>query len=375
MTLPTVESETVIVGASAAGMATAACLQRAGRRFVLLEAGHEVGSAWRRHYERLHLHTAKALSSLPYLPFPRDVPRYPSRAQVVDYLDAYRAHFSLAPRFGQRVTSVKRDGDGWLTRSEDTAYRSRSVVIATGYTRVPHRPSWPGLERFTGEVLHSSEYKNGAAWRGRRVLVIGFGNSGGEIAIDLCEHGAHPSLAVRGAVNVVPRDFLGLPILAWGIVLSVLPGWLADAIARLVARITIGRLDRLGLTPSGRGPVTQIRRDGRIPLIDIGTVARIRRREIDVLPGVESFTAGGARFVGGVEREFDAVVLATGYRPLLASFLEPAAEVLDADGVPKQSGAETLPGLYFCGFYVAPTGMLREIGREAKRIAGAIARR
>jgi hypothetical protein len=121
--------------------------------------------------------------------------------------------------------------------------------------------------------------------------------------------------------------------------------------------------------------MTQIRRHGRIPLLDIGTVARIRRREIEVLPGVDAFTATGARFADGIERDFDGVVLATGYRPALAEFLEPAADVVDADGVPTASGAETLPGLYFCGFYVSPTGMLREIARDAKRIARAIVAR
>src|SRR5712691_4318005 len=333
-----IESDTVIVGASAAGIDTAACLRRARVPFVLLEQSQEIASAWRKHYERLHLHTNKGLSSLPHLGFPRSVPRYPAREQVITYLEAYAARFELAPRFGERVISVRRDGDGWLTRSENAAYRSRHVVLATGYTRVPHRPTWPGLDTFAGVAMHSSEYRNGKPWAGKRVLVVGFGNSGGEIAIDLCEHGAIPTIAVRRAVNVVPRDFLGLPMVAWAIALSVLPDRLADLIGRLVSRLAFGRLDRLGLRQLRYGPMTQIRRHGRIPLLDVGTIARIRRREIDVLPGVESFTPGGAQFSDGTERAFEAVVLATGYRPALAAFLEPAKEVLDEEGVPIKSG-------------------------------------
>ncbi len=373
--LPVVETEALVVGASAAGLAVAACLKKSGVPFVLLEQERQVGAAWRRHYDRLHLHTSKGLSHLPFVKFPSSAPRYPSREEVVAYLDDYVERLALAPRFGQRVASLGRDGDGWLARSDDTAYRARRVVIATGYTRVPHRPSWPGLDAFGGPVVHSSEYRNGAAWAGKRVLVVGFGNSGGEIAIDLCEHGARPILAVRGQVNIVPRDFLGLPILAWGIALSLLPVRVGDAIARLVSRLTVGKLARLGLRALPYGPMTQIRRHGRIPLLDIGTSARIRRGEIEVQPGVESFTPSGAQFTGGAARELDAVVLATGYRPALASlFAEAAAGALDGDGAPLRSGAETLPGLYFCGFYVAPTGMLREIAREARRIARAIAR-
>lgn len=369
------QTQTVVIGASAAGLAAAACLARAGVPFELLELGSTVGAAWRNHYDRLHLHTSKALSTLPYLAYPREVPRYPARAEVVAYLEAYARHFQLRPRFGERVVALRRDGDAWVTRTEAGEWRSQNVVVATGYTRVPHRPSWPGLDGFGGTVLHSSEYKNGKEWAGRRVLVVGFGNSGGEIAIDLAEQGAKPSLSVRGAVNIVPRDFLGLPILAWGIALSILPLRIADAIAGLVSRIAVGRLDRLGLAKLPYGPMTQIRRHGRIPLLDIGTVARIRRREIEVLPGIDSFVGGGARFAGGAARDFDGVVLATGYRPELSAFLQGADGVLGPDGVPKASGAETLPGLFFCGFFVTPTGMFREIAREAKRIAAAIARR
>ena len=370
-----VETDTVVIGASAAGLATADCLKRARIPFVLLEQAHEVGPAWRTHYDRLHLHTSKGLSHLPGLTFPREVSRYPARAQVVDYLEAYAREFGLTPRFGQRVVSVRRDGAGWLTRSEDTSYRSRNVVIATGYTRVPNRPVWPGQEGFQGQVMHSSEYRTGQPWAGKPVLIVGFGNSGGEIAIDLCEHGARPSLSVRSAVNVIPRDFLGLPILAWGIALSVLPMWLADAIGSLVSRLTIGRLDKLGLKKLPYGPMSQIRNTGRIPLLDVGTISRIRRKEIDVVPGLESFTPGGARFANGVERPFEAVVLATGFRPALDALLEVKEGAVDAEGKPLRSGVETLPGLFFCGFHVAPTGMFREIAREARRIAGSIASR
>ena len=366
------DTDTVIVGASVAGLAVAACLSRANVPFTILEQSRAIAPAWRNHYDRLHLHTTKRFSHLPHHRFPRDVPRYPSRDQVIQYLEEYARRFALAPRFGERVVSVNREDDRWLTRTEAASYRSHNVVVATGYTQVPYRPSWPGLDSFAGPVLHSSEYRNGKAWSGRRVLVVGLGNSGGEIAIDLAEHGARPSVAVRNAVNVVPRDFLGLPILVWGIALSQLPVGLADAIARLVSRVSLGRLERLGLAPLPYGPMTQIRRHARIPLIDIGTIQRIRRGQVEVLPGVTSFGARGARFADGVERTFDCVVLATGYRPSVAAFLAPADRVLDSEGVPTSSGTEALPGLYFCGFHVAPRGMFFEIGREARRIGRAI---
>src|SRR5262249_35697052 len=130
-----------------------------------------------------------------------------------------------------------------------------------------------------------------------------------------------------------------------------------------------------GLRKLPYGPNVQIRQHGRIPLLDIGTIELARRGHIRIAPGIRRFTATGVEFEDGALAEFDGIVLATGYRPALADFLKVADQVTDAQGVPSKSGHMTLPGLYFCGFYVSPTGMLREIGIEAKRIAASIASR
>jgi cation diffusion facilitator CzcD-associated flavoprotein CzcO len=369
--------DTIIVGASAAGLATAACLRKAGAPFVLLEQALQIAPAWRTHYDRLRLHTSKGLSGLPHHAFPRRFPRYPSRDEVVAYLEEYAERFALRPRFGQRVVAVQRSGDDWTTRTEQASYRSRNVVIATGHTRVPHEPRWPGLDRFGGPVIHSSAYRNARAWPGQRVLVVGIGNSGAEIALDLHENGAHVALAVRGPVNVIPRQFLGLPIVAWGIALGALPDAVGDAVSRVVSRLCFGRLDRIGLRAPPYGVITQIRRHGRLPVLDVGTLARIRRRQIAIRPDIESFAEGRVRFRDGADEPFDAVVLATGYRADLGAFIDAsvAAEALDPAGLPARDKDEVLPGLFFCGFHASPGGMLRAIGREAKRIARRIAAR
>jgi indole-3-pyruvate monooxygenase len=364
----------LIIGASAAGLAVAAALRQAGAPFELLEATQVVGTAWRGHYDRLHLHTPKGASGLPGLPMPRAWPNYPAREQVVAYLEAYRAHHGIEPRYGCPVSSLTQEGGGWLAVAGGKELRARKVVVATGYTRRPVRPSFPGLDGFQGTVLHSSEYKNGARWKGRPVLVIGFGNSACEQAIDLVEHGALPHLSVRGAVNVIPRDFFGIPVLSLGVLMRGLPPGLADLLSAPLMALAIGDITKVGLRKLPYGPNTQIQREGRIPLLDIGTMAHLRAGRIQVHGGVERFTAGGAVFAGGREEPFDAVVLATGYRPALEEFLPQWREVCDEQGRPRVSGAATaLTGLYFCGFYVSPTGMLREIGLEAQRLARLLA--
>ncbi|MDQ3910587.1 MAG: NAD(P)/FAD-dependent oxidoreductase [Actinomycetota bacterium] len=365
--------ETVIVGAGPAGLAVAGCLRRAGIPLVILEREDRVGASWHRHYDRLHLHTDKAHSALPYLPLPKDYPRYPSRDQLVAYLESYAGHFGLEPRFGQEVLAARLRDGRWQTWTRDTLYLSRFLVMATGHNARAHLPKWPGQEAFSGEVVHSSVYKNGAPYRGKRVLVVGFGNSGGEIAVDLFEHGAMPALSVRGPVNVIPRDVLGLPILAIAIPLEKLPTRLADALAAPVVRLAFGNLGRVGLQRAAEGPFGEIERRGRIPLIDVGTIGLIKKGAIDVRPGVERFDGQDVVFVDGTRDRYDAVVLATGYRPTVDALLERAPLLTDEHGSPCRSGREAAQGLYFCGFHVSPTGMLREIAMEAKRIATDIA--
>ncbi|HYS81968.1 MAG TPA: NAD(P)/FAD-dependent oxidoreductase [Anaeromyxobacteraceae bacterium] len=370
-----VEAEVVVVGAGPAGLAVGACLRRAGIPFLLLEKEEQVGAIWRRHYDRLHLHTDRGHSALPFLPFPKSYPRYASRQQVVDYLQAYARAFDLAPRFGEGLVAARRAARGWEVETRSGRYRARAVVLATGFCAEPVRPRWPGLETYRGTVLHSSEYRSGEPFRGRDVLVVGLGNSGGEIAIDLVEHGARPALSVRGPVNLLPLELFGLPILTWSLALSRLPPRLADAIARPLLRAALGDPTRLGFARPAAGPMRQIRERARIPLIDVGTLALVEAGRIAVRPGIDRFSAEGVVFAGGARARFDAVVLATGYRHALERVVEGAEALVDDDGRPRASGRESaLPGLYLCGFHVAPTGMLREIGLEARRIAADLAR-
>jgi indole-3-pyruvate monooxygenase len=365
--------ETVIIGAGPAGLSVATCLARAGRTFELVERAETVGSAWRNHYERLHLHTDKGHSGLPFQSFPREASKYPSREEVVAYLESYAKH--LAPHLGETVTSARRIDDQWEVVTSRTTYRAPNLVVATGYTQVPELPSIAGRDTFRGEVIHSSAYRNGAAYRGKRVLVVGFGNSGGEIAIDLVEHGATTEISVRSPVNVINRDTLGLPVLALAGLLAWMPPRLADALSWPLIRLTVGNIRKLGLRKLPYGAMQQVTRTKRIPLVDIGTLALIRNGKLAVRTGIARMDGDEIVFDDDSRGRFDAVVLATGYRPGVAQFLD-APETLGEDSVPTSSGVRTsLQGLYYCGFFVSPYGMLRAIAEEARAISADIERR
>jgi cation diffusion facilitator CzcD-associated flavoprotein CzcO len=362
--------DAVIVGAGPAGLACAATMRSAGLWATVLEKATEVGAVWRRHYDRLHLHTDRNRSGLPGMPMPSNYPLYPSRAQMVAYLESYAARFEINPVFDAEVSRIAREGPRWRVESRHSELVAPIVVIATGIADAPCRPAWPGMDVFSGEILHSSGYRNPAPYAGRRVLVVGFGNSGGEIALDLANAGVSVGLAVRNPVQIIPRDLLGLPILSWVILYRRLPARLADAINAPILRLAVGNFEKFGLRRAAKGPRQMVEEDGRVPLIDIGTLAKIRDGAIAVRAGIDRFTADGVAFTDGMIEKFDVVILATGFRPDLRSLIPGVVDVFDQHGMPRvtgKPGAE--PGLYFCGQITVPTGQLREISIEAQQIA------
>lgn len=373
------DADALVIGAGPAGLACAAMLGKQGLGTTILEKAATVGSVWRRHYDRLHLHTDRGHSALPGLPMPRDYPRYPSRAQVVAYLETYAERFGLQPQFGSTARAIRRADGAWHVDTGTRMWSAPVVVIATGWADFPHVPSWPGQADYTGEVIHSSAYRHAGPYAGKRVLVVGFGNSGGEIALDLAEAGVDVSLAVRSPVCILPRELLGLPILTWAVAQARLPPGLADALNAPAIRLAVGNTERLGLTKAAKGPRRMIAEDQKIPLLDVGTLARIRDGSIKVRGGIERFLPHGVIFspslaTGGkaMTEPFEAVILATGFRPDLRPLLPDTPEVLDGHGRPRVTGRPSgAPGLFFCGQHPSPTGQLREIGIEAERIARA----
>jgi cation diffusion facilitator CzcD-associated flavoprotein CzcO len=298
------------------------------------------------------------------------------RAKVVEYLDAYADAFGLDPTLNRPVQYVEPGGDGrWIVQFEDgTHVEAAHVVMATGFNRVPREPSWPGMETFGGRVRHSAVYRNGADLSGRTVLIVGMGNTGAEIALDVLEHGGRPVISVRGPVNIVPRDVLGRPTAKTALMLGRLPPRVADPIGRMLRRFTVGDLSTWGIETPALPPLAQLREEGRTPVVDVGTVARIKDGSISVVGPVHRFHPDGAELMNGDDLRFDEVILATGYRSAVDQIVAAAGSVLNRHGHPPAPWLEDeLDGLYFAGFDGYSTGgVLRGIRLEAPRIADRI---
>src|SRR3954454_9866696 len=353
----------VVIGAGPAGLAVAATLARQGRPCVVLEQAGCVVASWQGRYDSLRLHTVRWLSGLPGAPIPRRYGRWVARDDVVAYLRDYAERFGVRPEFGVEVLRVDRADPGWTVRTSRGEYTAPAVVIATGYSRVPDLPDWPGADTFTGALLRSADYREPSPYAGKRVLVVGAGNSAAEIAVALARVAARVDLSVRTPPNIVRRDTLGVPSQLFGIAFKRVPERVMNPLSSVMRKVSVPDLSAHGLpTPAGDG-FTPFLRTRTVPILDQGCDGAVRAGRISVVAQVEGLDADGVRLADGSTLHPDAVIAATGYR----TGLEPLVGrlgVLDERGLPLVHGPETLPeapGLYFVGISIELSGLLREI--------------
>jgi putative flavoprotein involved in K+ transport len=368
-------ARTVIVGAGPAGLAVAAMLGQQGTAYAVLEKADSVAPAWRDRYDGLQLHSVRWLSALPGAPIPRRYGAWVRRDDLVAYLEQYARHFQIRPEFGVEVRRIERDAGSWRLQTSAGDRQARTVVLATGGSRTPYVPDWPGLESFPGSFRHSTDYREPSGYRGRRVLVVGAGNSAAEIAVEVADVATEVCLSVRTPPNIIRRDFHGIPSQLLGIALQRVPETVMNPVAGVLRRVSVPNLSAYGLpAPPGDG-FTQFLRSHTVPILDHGFVAAVRAGRIRVVPPVESVRGQQLRMIDGSVLRPDDIVAATGYRPDLERLVGDLG-VLDESGFPKVHGTQTMagaPGLYIVGISVELGGLLHEIAREARAVSSEIA--
>ncbi|MEU6508671.1 NAD(P)/FAD-dependent oxidoreductase [Streptomyces sp. NPDC046942] len=368
-----------VIGAGPGGLAAAYALRARGIRAVVLEKADRVGTSWRGHYDRLRLHTTRRLSALPGLKIPRKFGRWVRRDDVVRYLEKYAEHHELEIVTGVEVFRVERaaDGTGWLLHaSGGRELTGSAVVVATGYNHTPLLPDWPGRDDYTGQLLHAGRYRNATPYAGRDVLVVGIGNTGAEIAVDLVEGGAaRVRLAVRTTPHILRRSTLGWAAQYTGILVRRLPVGLVDRLAGPFAKATMPDLTAHGLPRPDTGLYSRVRQ-GAIPVQDVGLIDAVRAGRVEIVAAVESFEDGKVVLADGSRIEPDAVIAATGYARALEGLVGHLG-VLDGRGRPVVHGGRApaqAPGLHFTGFTNPISGMFREMALDAGKIAQAVAK-
>jgi putative flavoprotein involved in K+ transport len=371
MTTPVEKHDVAIVGAGSAGLATAALLRRGGLDPIVLEAGGEPGAAWRERYDRLRLHTPRLLSSLPGRRIPRRYGRWVARDDLLEYLHDYADAHGIDVRTGVRVNRIDQ---GWELDTSAGPMQAATVIVATGYNGAPFVPDWPGRETFTGDLVHSSRYRNPAPYRGRKVLTVGAGNSGAEIATDVADGGAARSwLSVRTPPQIVRRATAGVPAQLLGMAIRRLPPDWVDPITITQRKLSIPDLAAQGLPRPEHGVRTAFIATGTTPILDVGIVDAVRRGRVEVVAAVEGFDGPDVLLADGSRVSPDAVIAATGFR----AGLEPLVGhlgVLGPRGLPvKTDGEPALPGLWFVGFVPTLGGQLREGSIAAGKVAAAVA--
>lgn len=350
-----------VIGAGAAGLAALQTLVATGRAVDCFEATDRVGGHWNTDYEALHLITSRDVTGYAGFPMPADYPLFPSRDQVTAYLNAYADAHGLRERitFGVRVESVvpvpapgaSTGSAGWLVTTSDGRQRAYAgVFVANGHLHDQRVPDVPG--EFTGTQIHSGSYTSTADLEGTRVLVVGSGNSGCDLAADAAQHRLEVSICVRSGHIFQPKTFFGVPRSELGF----LKGFTfeeQDLLTRLLIRVSKGTWENYPGLPE---PPFRTLAEGA-PVVNDLLLYWIQHGRVTVVPGIERFEGRTVHFSDGTSREYDTVLWATGFHPSLPFLADDLVET--ADGVPLRTGGGIVPAgldrLYLIGM-AAPRG-------------------
>ncbi|GBE66875.1 monooxygenase [Mycobacterium sp. MFM001] len=365
----------MVVGAGPAGLAVARQLDHHhGVKALVLDRAAAPAISWRRRYDNFRLNTNGFLSHLPGQRIPLNAGRWPTKEDMVRYFDHYVARQDIALRLGCEVHRIDRVGDAWQLDMSSGEIRTAAIVLATGNYSAPTIPAWPGLSGFTGEIVHSGNFINAWPYRGCDVLVVGAGNSGADIAVQLANSGARqiwlavrtPPHLVRRAIGPVPSDiFLEL--------FARVPARLVDPLIGRLNRLMWNDLAAFGFGPPPLGLKATVETRGRIPTLADELIDTVRAGRVHVVAAVKAVESDRVVLVDGTSVAPQAIIAATGFRTDLDGLVGHLG-VLDDCGTPRGGFASHLgDGMFAIGYGIPPNGPLRAIRLAATPLARQVA--
>jgi putative flavoprotein involved in K+ transport len=367
--------DVVVVGAGPSGLAVARELKHRHRISALVvEKADAPAISWRNRYDNFRLNTNGFLSHLPGQRIPLTAGRWPTKEDMVRYFDRYVRQQDITVALSCEVNRIERTTGGWLVDTSSGEIRTPAVVLATGRYHTPDVPPWPGLDRFTGELVHSGDFRNAWPYRGRDVLVVGAGNSAADIAVQLADNGARQVwLAVRTPPHLVRRAMGPIPSDLFLELFARVPARIVDPIITRLNRVLFGDLSGYGFQRPPLGLKATVEQRGRIPTLADELVDGVRAGRIDVVAAVTELEAGKVMLADGTAIAPEVIVAATGFSTDLDGMVGHLG-VLDGHGNPNGGFAAQLgDGMFAIGYGIPPNGPLRAIRLAATPLAGQVA--
>lgn len=365
----------VVIGAGPSGLAVARQLERRHRiKALVIDRATAPAVSWRTRYDNFRLNTNGFLSHLPGQRIPLSAGRWPTKEDMVEYFDRYVRMQNISLQLGCEVNCIDRAQDAWLLDTSSGEIRAPAVVLATGRYRRPIIPAWPGLGRFTGELVHSGDFRNAWPFRDRDVLVVGAGNSAADIAVQLAEDGARKVwLAVRTPPHLVRRAMGPFPSDIFLELFARVPARSIDPLIARLNRLLWGDLSVYGFAQPPLGLKATVEQRGRIPTLADELVDAVRARRIEVVAAVQAVESTRVILADGASVAPQVIIAATGFSTDLDCLVGHLG-VLDEHGDPRGGFACHLgEGMFALGYGIPPSGPLRAIRRNATSLAREVA--
>lgn len=365
-------STAIVIGAGLSGLAAARALRAKNIPVIILDSADKIAEPWRARHPQLRLNIHRHFARLPGMKMTRKDGAFAKRDTVIDYLEEYASILDIPIKFGTHIEAVARSLTGWDIHTNNGCYKCKNLIVATGRERIPNLPNWTKPGDHDGKLIHVADFGDVHRYDGKKVLVIGAGNSGTDVLNHLSR--SNPKkvwVSVRNGPSILPTRIFGFPILRLAYLFTCFPKWSLDPAFDVMQRLAFGNLKRHGLPRHHLAGDTRMRKEGVVFALDDGFVAALKSGRFEVVTEATSFSADGVKLADGKKLDVDYVISATGYRTGLETLFGDLG-VLDENNRPLHPTGQydpNNPGLWFSGFTPSILGFFHSAGQTGGHIA------